>query len=424
MEKTQKSFDLKGYFSGLKSILAINPILILIVRALSMYGSAMKSAVRSMYVINDVGLTPALLGTAVSVFTLFEMFGNVPTGAAADNNRKYIKYFMAFGMAFRAVTILLFFLIKNPASMYIIFALDGFAASITNVLTLAILALSVDRRVMGSSYALTQAVTNFFVAYARPMALKQYEAGGVSRPVLIIAGIYIVGAVLSLLLRTSDWGEKLDQIAIKKETKGIKGILDGISLKVVPIGIVFALPMILFSADNVYGQLTADAFGYLDDNYYRAVTLGTQTHSILNLIVGFIADLVNPSLLTAVLLLGQVAAPFLIATAKTSAMFALGIYFVYATRSYGTPLRAMGMKMMKDADQGKFNSTIQVFASLFSLVGSLLLGFIADASGSYNTMWMWVFGLVAFSFALYVVCDRTIFKKMREELKEQEAAQE
>lgn len=73
----------------------------------------------------------------------------------------------------------------------------------------------------------------------------------------------------------------------------------------------------------------------------------------------------------------------------------------------------MGMKMMSREDQGKFSSTMQVFASLFSLVGALLLGLIADISGSYRTMWIWVFALVAVAFVLYQICERTIFRKMR-----------
>ena len=409
----KKSFDLRGYFTGLKTILAWNPILILLVRMLSMYGSAMKSGIRSMYVVNDLGLTPTLLGTAVSVFTLCEMIGNVPTGAAADNYRKRIKVFLAFGMICRAVTITLFLVVHDAATMYIVFALDGFAAAITNVLTLAILALSVDRRVMGSSYALMIAIQNFFVAYARPMGLRMYESQGMVQPVLVICGIYIVGAVLALMLRTGDWGEKINTVQIKKESKGIKGILSGISPKVIPLAIVLTLPMILFSAENNYGQLTAESLGFLDDNYLNAVTAGTQLHSVLSLVVGVLVDLINPYIIVTILLLGQAAAPLIASIAPSSGVFSVGIFLAYGTRSYDSALRAMGMKMMSQADQGKFSSTMQVFASLFSLVGALLLGFIADISGSYRTMWMWVFALVAIAFVLYQVCERTIFRKMR-----------
>lgn len=215
------------------------------------------------------------------------------------------------------------------------------------------------------------------------------------------------------MLRTGDWGEKINTVQIKKESKGIKGILSGISPKVIPLAIVLTLPMILFSAENNYGQLTAESLGFLDDNYLNAVTAGTQLHSVLSLVVGVLVDLINPYIIVTILLLGQTAAPLIASIAPSSGVFSVGIFLAYGTRSYDAALRAMGMKMMSQADQGKFSSTMQVFASLFSLVGALLLGFIADISGSYRTMWMWVFALVAIAFVLYQVCERTIFRKMR-----------
>ena len=63
----KEKFSWKGYLAGLKSLLARNPILIIIIYSLNQYGNNMKNGFRTLVATKMLGLSPTVVGFALSV---------------------------------------------------------------------------------------------------------------------------------------------------------------------------------------------------------------------------------------------------------------------------------------------------------------------------------------------------------------------
>ncbi|MBQ6333813.1 MAG: hypothetical protein IJI46_01920 [Erysipelotrichaceae bacterium] len=58
---------MKTYLQGLKSLREKNVILVILTNILNQYCELMKNAFRSLYVVKEVGISPTVFGTALSV---------------------------------------------------------------------------------------------------------------------------------------------------------------------------------------------------------------------------------------------------------------------------------------------------------------------------------------------------------------------
>lgn len=419
----KRKIDLRGYFTGLKSLLTLNAILIIIINIMNQYSNNMKNAVRTLYAVDDIGVTAAIVGTAISVFLVFSIISRVPFGALTDLLRKKLKYILAIALVLKAVVWMCFPLATNETSLFIIFAIDGIVSNFGGTVLPAMMALSVDHRAIGSSYAVMMSITNIVVAPARVNAITLYDTSGIMAALGVGAAISVVAAVLALFMNSNKLlNNALVQNAkdSKATQKKKKGLLAGVSVKMIPFAIVAAMPLVLFTGETSFAQLSAAEHGF---EYLTATTVGGIAHGIMTLVGGILCDLFNPSLIVIIALAGQAAAPFLMGLATDSAMFSAGIFLNYLTRFQGTALRIVGMKSVARGDQGALQATMLFFNDGFSMIASALIGVVATAFG-YSTMWICMGWFLVVALVAFIVLDNTIMKKMRREAEAEAEAEE
>ncbi len=411
----KNEFSFKGFLEGFKTIFSRNAILIIAIYILSKYSNYMKNGFRTFVIVQDAGISKTVLGTMLSFFLLVALLFEAPSGHLCDSVRKKLKYILAAASVMRLVCWLGFILLKNVGVAYVIFFIDGVLYAFMETSIPAILALSVDRKAMGSAYAVMMGLTKVFTASGKATGIGLYNAHGVATAALAAGAIACVGGVLALFLDS----EKLANAnggngwIVKKKAS----ILNGICWKMLPLCLIANMAIVTFTGADNYFPLYATELGY---DYLGAITLGNTIQGILDIFIGVLCDIFNPMIIVVIGLLGQVAAPFLWGSATTESLVNLGTLIFYTSRVYGTAIRIVGMKAISSSEQGAFQATFMGAFNLFSIFSATLIGWAIDSFG-YRPVW---FGLTVWQVVAlvgYIVLEMTFLKKIREQTSEEEA---
>lgn len=415
MEK--QKFNWAEFAKALRSLWARNPILIIIIYSLNQYGNNMKNGFRTLVGVKDVGLTPSLIGFALSVFMITGLLARAPSGAIADTMRSRLKALLAAAFVLKGVCWLGFTVVHTAPEYYALFCADAVIWSFTGTILPALLAVSIDRRAMGSGLALMMGICNIVVASARSVGISLYNEHGILAATLVAGATGLATAVVAMLLDTSklkDDGAPQKGPAPQKK----KGLFAGLSVQMLPFALVAAMPIVLFNAESNFFQVYAESSGF---EYLSATTFGGTIYGILSIAVGFLCDIINPALLIVIALIGQAAAPLIWANATSSAMLGVGIVIYYSTRYFGTAFRVLGMKAVSRAEQGAMSATLLLCNDLFSVCCTSVLG-VAITNVGYKSTFDGLFVWQILAVVLFVVLDKTFMKRMREARSAQSAA--
>ncbi len=409
---SKEKFTWKGFFQGFQTIFTRNGIIIIILYILNKYSNHMKNAFRSLVAVQSAGVSEAVLGTAVSLFLIVGLLCRAPSGSICDSLRKKLKYFLAGTFALRAVLWCGFIFMKNTPMLYLIFAFDGVLYSFMETAVPAILAISVDKRAMGSAYAVMMGVTNIVTASAKANGVAIYNNSGVGMAVLAAGVLTLIGAVLAIFLdgeKIANANNSFGKAAAEKKFS----LKDGLCWKMLPLCIVANMSIVLFTGVDAYFPIYAEGLNF-GDGWLAANTLGNTIYGVMNLACGFLCDVMNPAILVTFGLLGQMVAPFIWANATSGAMLNAGILIFFATRFYGTAVRVVGMKAISYAEQGSYQATFMGAFDLFSIVSATVIGFCVTQFG-YSAVWGGLGVWQAIALIAYIVMEFTFLKKLRQE---------
>ena len=402
----KEKFSWSGFFAGLKTLLSRNALLIVAINIINQYSNNMKNGYRTLVGVRDIGLAPAAIGTAVSVFMIAGLICRAPAGSITDNLKSKLKYVLSGAMFIKAIVWLGFLFIKSPAAYYVLFFIDGITWSFAGTALPAVLALSVDRRAMGSGYAVMMGLTQVIGASARPLGISLYNNYGIGRAAIVSVIIACAAAVLALFL---DAGALVGN-APAGGPKGAKKKGFGISMKVLPLALVAAMPIVLFNTESNFMAIFAEGEGL---EYLAATTLGGSIAGILSIFVGVLCDIINPSLIIIVALLGEALGAFFWSISSSSRILGIGIILYYTFRFYATPLRIMGMKSVSRDEQGALSSTMLLCNDAMSLICNPVVGALVGVMGYRGVFRLETFWTLA-AVVVYIILDRTALKKMRE----------
>lgn len=405
----KEKFNLKSFLMGFKTILTKNGILIILLYICNQFGNDMKSGFRS-FVGTDIGLTATVIGVAGSFYTLSSFFFRAPGGALTDKYREKLKYVLAFGFILKALAWQGFSIVNNDIGYYIVFLLDGIFFSFFLTALPAMLALTVDRKVMGSSYAIMTGLCSVAVSSARSLGISLYNVHGVKTAAMLSAVPCIIGAVLSLFLDCSQFLNRTEEKPAQASEKKERKLIPGVCTRMLPLCLVAGMPILILNGQTSFFNIYAKDMGF---NYLGAQTSAKAIQGVLNIAIGFICDIVSPALLTGIALLGQAVAPLMWGLGTTDGMICASMFVYFITRYYMTSARIMGLKYISRKEQGAFSGTIGLCNDLVSIVGQPILGAAIAAFGyKAGFVGLGVWGLLGF--AAFLILDFVYLKKFRE----------
>ena len=316
----KEKFSWKGYLNGLKSLLARNPILIIMINAMNQYGNNMKNGFRTLIGSQTLGLTPAVIGFAISAFLITGLILRAPAGAATDTMRSKLKPILVIAMLVKGIIWISFNFISNAAGYYVLFVLDAVIWSFIGTLLPALMAISIDRRAMGSGYALMMGITSIVTASARSVGINLYNSKGLMTATLVAAATGVLTAVFACFLDTKKVA--VDDVRKADAPKKKKGILAGVSVSMIPVALIAAMPIVLFNLESNFSQMYFNNLGF---DYLTPTTVGGTINGILSIVMGVVCDIINPAVLIVIALLGQTAAPVMWTFSASPAIMSAGI---------------------------------------------------------------------------------------------------
>lgn len=386
--------------SGLATLLRRNVVLIILFNTLNMYATFFKNGYRSMLVIDYNGMPATLLGLLTTIFLIVGMLVRTPSGAIVDKMRKNIKYVLIFAIVLKSCMPFVYYFAHSRLTLGIAFVLDGVVWAFAAVVPPALLAIFVDRKAVGSGMAIMEGLWVIATASARGLAANMFVTNGPFMPTLVAAGlqflcIFLVMGMDNKVIREGvekqqqakaerAGGEKLPDQPGKKNGKA-KG-LAGISLIALPFAIVNALPYFMVNMDNSFNAVYAASMNF---DYLTPATIGGSIAGVLNVIIGFACDFINPVFIILAALLGQAAAPFILAGAATSGAFGAGILCYYMTKCFSLPIKVLAIRKAPKGQEGAVTGTIMMFQDLVSIVSSTVCGLVIDKmgySGAYTVV--------------------------------------
>ncbi|WP_320957703.1 MFS transporter [Enterocloster asparagiformis] len=396
-----KKIDLKGTLNGLKSLATRNAVLAILLNITNQYTNNMRTSFRSL-IGNSIGLSGTAIGLAFSIFTIAAMLMRTPSGAVADNKRDKIKYILAGGFVAKAVVFAAFAFVKTPAMYYAVYIIDGALYSFITTLVPVILACSVDRKAMGSAYALYMGLMQVAISTARSFSVSIFNTEGQTTVALITAALSLTSVMVALCL---DGSKLYVKRAAKKEGVPVKkkGILAGLNMAMLPLAICCGLCIFPNTIDGNFTVLRAEAANF---EYLGALTLGQTIYGVMSIVTGFLCDIVSPAILIIISLVGMIAGFGLMGIAATSTTFCTGIMIYQICRYWNSPFKIIGMKAVANSEQGSFQATMLLVTDVVTIFASTLAGMVADAMG-YSGAYLLTVGVLAVNLILFLALKKS-----------------
>lgn len=398
MAKSKMSF--KDTIHGFKSIACRNSILIMIILSLNSFSINMKNAVRTLIGLNSVGLSPTAVGILGSVFTLVGFLIRTPAGSLSDTARGKLKNILIAAFGFRVLTYVLWGYVSSASVLAAVYVLDAITWAFIGVACPALLAISVDRRVMGSAYAIYSGLSQFVASFGRPLALTVFNGYGQQAFGWIAAAIGIVPLILTFFLDNKAIIDTVPEGAAAKAKGGnaFKKLLAGFNMTALPFAIVTSLPVVAVSMENQYVPKLAELTGL---SYLAAETAGSSLNGISRIVLGVLCDFVNPSILVVIIIGCMAVSLFGIALAETSLILSISCFVFKFCVCWAVPLNIAAMKLIPKSRQGSLFATTGLVSDAMTFVSSTVIGYSITNFG-YSNSFMGMGVAVACGVVIYI----------------------
>lgn len=384
--------------SAIKTILNRNVLLIFAIQFFQNI-SAVMGGVYVGPLGKATGLSVALIGVAGTLYTLCGLFTRAPAARLTDGDKK--KLALIIGIGGRGVVYLLMGVFQNNPTMYMILrCLQGITWALIGVCLISCMAVIVDKKVMGTAYAIFNAMLSIGKIIAKPFAQKMYMNHGFMTISVITFATAMLATLLIFFMDFDAPGLKYVP-SEEKASKPKKSLnpFKGILVAAIPIAIIGGLARFGYQTDSLYTSVMAVERN-LDPS--AAFALGSTVATVVGLVVGVLCDFLGAKWLTIIMLLANGIGLIMIGNAHTASAL-LVAYVVYAGigGKYDAPVKVLIMKTAPKEKQGAAAATQLLFNDLFSAVAGTVVGFIAGNAG--YTVGFGVVGVISVVCALSLV---------------------
>ncbi len=362
-----------GDKTGLRSIFTKNAILLLLIQLIQGFGNNMVIYVNRQAA--AIGLSAAFIGLCASVYTLAGLFMRAPAGAATDTDKK--KMVLVTALALRSFVYLAMGVCNSGVMFMILRALHGITWSFVGVALPAVFTMCVDRKVMGTAYAVFSACNTLVRGFARPVGLNLYaQFGGLTTGVACCA-VGLIAAALALLIDFN-----APNLKPSKVKKASFNPMKGISWKFAPLCIIGCAAITCYIADNNFSVLMCDERGI---DMTLALSVGAIVGTVMSIVIGILCDLFGSKPVLVVCLLGYGISTFFCGSAMTTtAYFWAYIAFEFFSK-YGVAINVFMKKQASKEEQGAVQATSLFFNDFYSTFAGAGIGALATAVGYQMT---------------------------------------
>lgn len=356
---------------SLKDIFNRNLVIVLLVQIFSDMSLSMANSFLNMGA-TAAGVSVAAIGIASSVYTLAAMFVRMPAGSLADSDKKKIGLMGV--IAFRAAAI--FFLgtfgITGDTNHVIARGLYGIAWSFCGVVLPATVAMMMDRKVMGSTYAVLALVQQFTKEMSKALGVKVYQSSGII-VALVVASAF--AAIAIILVNFLDFNDPRVKMAAPKEKKSV---LKSLNFRYIPVCLVLSLAVFSWTLCNNYNNVLAQERAI--DLASILVVTGTIS-SVLGFVTSALCDFIHPKYVLVALYLCLSAGVVVLGGASDYTMFMIGMVLCTVGQSYSRIISIFLFKNCDPTEKGSVQATNFFATDILSIGAGALVGALVSNFG-------------------------------------------
>lgn len=394
MTSSRKGFSWQETKAGLRTILYRNALLIILIQILNQCVVNFKNSFRSLVVMNVGGHSATVLGVLMSFFTIVALLSRAPTGIVIDRGKKHVKTLLLGIAAVKACVPLLMLVSLDQTYLWFVFFIDSVTWSAIQIVSMALTAVIVDKKAMGSAFAIQAGINTMVSSYPRGWGVTCFNALGFETTTWIT---FAAGLLLLPLIAALD-NKKIQLAYIDAEAKQLqdvpnggakksKGLLSSICITALPLAMLSGCAMFLQALITTYGPVYATNNGF---DWATGTAIGGTIAGVLTVVVGFLCDFVNPFVLAAIAFASHLACPLVLATTGTSGAFVVAIILFYVGRFSDTPLKVANIRRHTPLQQGAVSATSFLCMDIMTMLANTACGVMIDTIDYNGTFWFFV----------------------------------
>lgn len=381
---------------GLRSLLSRNAMVAILYNIAYQYSTNMKNSFRPLVVSESCDLPMFYITMLASLFSFVAFLINVPVGVIVDRRRGMLKRVMVSVNILRALVYIFGYgMITTRTGAYIVYILDGIVFCFCGIMGPALLAISVDKSVMGSAFALYNGAVAICVSTSKSLGAalfndgSQFIAGGTAGAVALLSAIILLvldGDKVSETLRKEQSilnakgiQEEPAPVSVRIKSRKLNRLLASISVAAIPLALCIGLGQIEESICNSYLAIMGEERGF---DYYAALSVFYSISGIITVFIGTLCDIVNPVIMVYLGLAGKIIGNFLIAETMVQDVFLVGLCAITLSDFFITVVQISAAKMFPYRQQGRVTATINLMMHICMMALTLPAGFMAERSGA------------------------------------------
>ena len=378
----------------LKDIFNRNLVLILIIQVLSDSSNNWASAFINMGA-TAAGVGVGAIGIGASVYTIAALITRMPAGSIADSDKKKIGLIGAIIVRTICIFLLGTFGTMGDANFIAARALYGFGWCLVGIILPAVVAMMMDKKVMGTTYAFLSVAQSLAKNYSKAGGVYVYQNFGMFPALICAAGFAVLAILLIGCLDFND--ERIIQATSKKKKKGG---LKALNLKYIPVCFMMSLVVLAWSAHSQYNNVIAAERGI--DIASILVVTGTIA-SVISFVTNTLCDFIHPKWVLFFLYVCLGAGIFLTGHAYTYGAFMAAEVLCTIGSSYSKIISIFLFKNCDITEKGSVHATNYLATDVRRIISGGILGAlmsIFDYQHSYDMIAVLTF-VIAVLFILF-----------------------
>lgn len=395
-----------------KDIMNKNLLLIIIIQILSDCVNNMVGGYTNMAA-NAAGIAVTAIGISASVYSIAGMLVRMPGGALADSQKKKAALIGVLFLRMVTCMFLSTFGMGGNVNFIIARAVHGVGWSFVGIVLPAIVAMMMDKRAMGTIYAILSLVQTFFKTYAKVLAVRIFEAYG---PLGAGIGCCIFTIAAIVLVMFLDFNDPRILAATPKKRGGM---LASLKVKYIPICLVLSLVVFGWQMQNQFDNVVAQDRGI---DIAAILSISAFITPFTGFASSALCDFVDPKLVLCAqyILLGI--GNLIVGHATSFNLFAVGEIMSLIGIQYSRVISVYLFKNCATTEKGAVHATNYLATDFLSIISGTILG--AMISGLGYEMSYTISGIVVLVAMVIVFVVGTKMIKQASASADQGAAQE
>ena len=353
MEKKEKKLNT---LKLLKDNLSLELILVIALFVTDSWGYQMYNAIQTKYAVNTLTIGAAVIGVIGSLYLFSGLIFRLPSSNLMYRVNLRVLLITCFVIKAAVYALTAFVPVESVVLYGLLRCIYALCWSFMGVALPAMLSISVDKRLIGTAFALYSGLSGMLISPAAPLSVTLLGKIG-SKAFFVIAALTIVPIILAMFVRDDKFRAKMaDDVQDSKNSAGAPKRKSKFEFKwaFLPICIFASLPLWTWSMYNDFLHIHAENVGFV---YLTAFGMATAIGGAMNLIGGILCDIINPGIVAIVQCILWGAAMFLIGGANANTnMYPIFIMYGLGIGALGC-IRIACMKAVSPKDRINMSGT-------------------------------------------------------------------